>query len=75
MAKIIDLKKTVHELIKGDPDLLGIMQELGFAEITKPGMLNTVGRVMTIPKGALMRNLDLEKIKKELEKRGYQVKE
>ena len=54
MAKIIDLKKTVHELVKEYPEVKEIMLELGFTEITKPAKLQTLGRVMTIPKGAEM---------------------
>ncbi len=73
MAKTIDLTKTVYDLVQEDPDLMGIMQEIGFASITNPTMLHTVGRVMTIPKGATMRGLDLEDIKAELTKRGYTV--
>ena len=54
MAKIIDLKKTVHELVKEYPEVKDIMLDLGFAEITKPAKLQTLGRVMTIPKGTDM---------------------
>ena len=32
-----------------------ILAEIGFVDILKPGMLNTAGRFMTIPKGAAMR--------------------
>lgn len=71
MAKTIDLKKTVHELVQEHPELIEIMVELGFDSITNPAMLRTVGRVMTLPKGATMKGLDLEVIKSELTKRGY----
>ena len=48
------------------------MKELGFESITNPGMLNTVGRVMTISKGAAMRSVPLEKIKEKFEEKGYE---
>lgn len=73
MSKAIDLTKTVYELVQADPEFIKVMEELGFASITNPAMLSTVGRVVTIPKGAAMRNLDLATIKTELTKRGYTV--
>ncbi len=61
--KVLDFKKSLKEIVEEYPEVVDIMEELGFSEIVKPGMINTVGRVMTIPKGALMRGIDLEKIK------------
>jgi hypothetical protein len=51
------------------------MKEIGFEQITKPGMLQTAGRVITIAKGARMRGIGLHKIKQTFEKHGYSVKE
>ena len=31
---------------------MNILSDMGFTDITKPGMLNTVGRFMTLDKGA-----------------------
>lgn len=73
MTKTIDLAKTVYELVQEHPELIEIMRDVGFDSITNPTMLRTVGRVMTIPKGATMRGLDLDAIKVELENRGYTV--
>ncbi len=73
--KMIDLSKTVHELCNQNVDLLEVLGRIGFTDITKPGMLNTVGRFMTLPKGAKAKNIDLEYIKKELIKEGYSVKD
>lgn len=39
------------------------MKDLGFKDITNPVMLNTVGKVMTIKKGAQMKGIDIDKIK------------
>lgn len=71
MEKAIDLKKSVYELVQEYPEFIQVMEELGFTSITNPAMLNTVGRMMTLPKGAAMKGLDLENIKEELKKRGY----
>ena len=75
MEKIIDFQKTVYELCKDDPLVIEMMIELGFEQITKPGMLQTAGRVMTISKGARMRGIDLSDIVQTCEKHGYIVKE
>jgi len=40
MAKKLDLNKTVYELTQEYPELIDIMAELGFTEITKKAMLH-----------------------------------
>ena len=75
MEKIIDFQKTVYELCKDDPIVIEIMKELGFEQITKSGMLQTAGEVMTILKGARMRGIDLSDIVQTFEKHGYTVKQ
>ena len=52
MAKTIDLAKSVYELSKEFPEFVDIMRELGFSEITKPAMLHSVGKLMTVPKSS-----------------------
>lgn len=71
--KKIDFSKTVYELCKEDPQVIEVMKALGFEQITNPASLNTVGRLMTIPKGAAMRGIDLEQVKEEFIKRGYVI--
>lgn len=72
---IIDFNKTVYDLCSENEKVAEILSEIGFKDITKPGMLNTAGRFMTIPKGAKGKNFDLEEIKKEFIKRGFEIKE
>lgn len=71
--KKLDLSKSVFELSKDDPEVIKILAGLGFTEIAKPGMLQSVGRFMTIPKGAAMRNVDLSLIVQTFENNGYTV--
>lgn len=73
LDKIIDLSKSVYELCMNDPEVIDIMKTLGFDNITGKGTLNTVGRVMTIPKGAKMKNIPLQEIIKAFEKEGYTI--
>lgn len=75
MSRTIDFSRSVHDICKEDPQVIEIMKELGFEQITGPASLNTVGRFMTIPKGAVMKGIALEKIKGEFSKKGYSIKE
>ena len=74
MRKTIDLKMTVNELVKAYPEVAEIMKELGFENITDPKMIATVGRFMTIEKGAAMKKIDLDKIKETFKERGFEIK-
>lgn len=71
--KVLDLSKSIHALAAEYPEIITIMSGLGFSDIVKPGMLNTVGRFMTIPKGAKMKGIDLELIKKKFIEEGYEL--
>lgn len=73
MEKQIDLKKSVFELVKTYPELKEVLVELGFKDIVLPGMLETAGRIMTIEKGAKMKQFDIKDIIKKLEDKGYKV--
>lgn len=71
--KKIDLSLTVYELCTKTPEAAEILQNLGFTDITKPGMLQTAGRFMTVLKGAQMKHIDLALIKRAFEECGYEV--
>ncbi len=73
--ELIDFKKTVYELCSENENIAEILSEIGFKDITKPGMINTAGRFMTIPKGAKAKGFNIEEIKKEFIERGYEIKE
>lgn len=73
LDKSIDLSKSVYELCMNDSKVIDIMKTLGFDNITEKGMLNTVGRVMTISKGAKMKGIPLVDIIKVFEEEGYTV--
>jgi hypothetical protein len=54
---ILDLNKTVYSLCEEYPQLVGILQGLGFESIGNPIMMKTAARIMTIPKAAQMKGL------------------
>jgi len=73
MEKILDLKKTVAELVEENPEVKEIMAQIGFKEITNPVALNVMGRIMTIPRGAAVKGIDLAKVIAAFEEHGYTV--
>ena len=73
MEKTLDLKKSVAELVEEYPEVREIMAEVGFKEITNPVALNVMGRIMTIPRGAAVKGIDLAKVIAAFEEHGYTV--
>ena len=73
MDNVIDLSIPVAEVIEKQPEVLDVLVELGFTPLANPVMRNTVGRVVSIKKGASMNGIDLSKIKQTLELNGYEV--
>ena len=71
MSKTIDLSRSVYELATEYPELADIMAELGFTEIKKPAMLHSVGKLMTIPRGAKMKNIPMEQVIAALMEHGF----
>ena len=71
--KTLDLSKSVYELTQEYPEVVEIMASLGFTEITKKAMLLSVGRMMTIPKGAAMKGVAMEKILAAFKEHGFIV--
>ena len=73
MAKKLDLSKTVFELTEQYPELIDIMAKLGFTEITKKPVLHSVGKIMTIPKGAKMKNISMMDVVTTLMANGFEL--
>lgn len=73
--KVLKLKESVYDNVKENPEVSDILRELGFTDIVKPGMINTAGRFMTIPKGASMKGIELEKVKEAFKNKGFEIVE
>ncbi len=73
MSKELDLNKSIYELTQEYPELIEIMAGLGFTEITKKAMLNSVGKLTTIPKGAKMKNISMMYVVTTLMSNGFQL--
>ena len=73
--KTLDLNKSVYELTQEYPEVVDIMAALGFTDITKKAMLLSVGRVMTIPKGAKMKGIPMEQVVAAFREKGFDITE
>jgi hypothetical protein len=72
-GKPLDLSLSVHALCITYPELAQALADIGFVDIVKPGMLQSVGRFMTLPMGARMRKIPLDTIKEKLAEQGFTV--
>ena len=73
MEKILDLNKSVAALVKEYPEVSDIMFTLGFTEVKKPAMLNSVGRIMNLKKGSQMKKIPMEEIVRAFREKGFTV--
>ena len=72
MTKKLDLNKTVFELTQEYPELVDIMVGLGFTEMKKKPMLHSMGKMMTIPKGAKMKKISMIDVVTTLVRNGFE---
>lgn len=75
MQKEISINSSVYELCLTHPEIIDILKGLGFVNITKPGMLQTAGKIMTLPKGCRMMKIPIERVTKTFIEHGFLIKE
>lgn len=73
MTKVIDLKKSVYELVKEYPEVADILAGMGLSEVKKSAVLNSIGKLMTIPKGVKFRKLPLDEVIGKFKSAGFEV--
>lgn len=73
MNKVINADWTISKIINTVNEAQLILKELGFKDITNPIMLNSVGKIMTLRKGALMKKIDLNLIKERFRSHGIDL--
>lgn len=69
--KTLDLHKTVAELVREYPELKAVLADIGFDEITQPMALKIMGRIMTIPRGAIVKGIPMDEVHAGLEAAGF----
>ena len=75
MSKKIDLKRSVYELTTQYPELIEVLASLGLNDIKKKFIRNSVGKLITIPKGAGMHGIDMNTLLSTLKQHGFEVEE
>lgn len=75
MNQKINLNDSVYEICTQYPEVKEILAGLGFRDITKPGVINTAGRMMTLPRGASMKGIALSKVIAALQEKGFEISE
>lgn len=71
--KTIHLKMSVLEMVTLYPELKEILYDLGFTDLIKPGMLQSVGRFMTLEKGSKLKGIPLQSLRDRLEAYGFEL--
>lgn len=73
MKKQVNLNQTVYEIVHEYPEIRDVLAGLGFSEIQNNAMLETAGRIMTLPKGAALKHIDLAGVIQTLKDHGFLV--
>lgn len=71
----IDANEILYDLVRKHPMVKEVMIEIGFVNTVKPGMLQSVGKVMTIKKGSEMKGIEWNKVETIFREHGYLLKE
>ncbi len=75
MNDTIDINLPIIEILRQNPEIIDLLVPLGFEPLTNPAMLNTVGKITSLKRGAKLAGISLEKIVSSLELNGYRVME
>lgn len=71
--KNISINEPVASLVEKYPDLKNILKDIGFSEITNPLALSSLGKIVSIKKGAGIKNIDLDIIREKLQEGGFNL--
>lgn len=69
----INSNTSIFDLVSDYPQIAEIMEELGFKDIVKPGMLQTMGRMMTLEKGARLKKIEWDVIVNKFKAKGFNI--
>lgn len=72
--KEIDSNQTVYQLIQENPDLKGILVDLGFTPLNNERMLQSLGRMMSLKDGMKQVGISEEQLAKALAAANYELK-
>lgn len=72
-TRTISLDESIFNLVNKYPEIKEVLFELGFRDIVKPGMIQTVGKFMNIKKGAASKKMDMDEIVCKLVAHGFDI--
>ena len=73
MEKKIRFDQTVFDICAAYPETAEIMARLGFTSISQPGMLQTLGRFVTLKKGSDLKKISPLSIRTAFEAGGFSI--
>lgn len=73
MAQSIDLRQTVYNLVNENPRLKDILYDLGFTELKKKTMLNSMAKLVTLPKASKVKKIPMDKVITTLKENGFSI--
>lgn len=73
--KTIQQHTSVYELCTTHPELISILMELGFKDLGNPLMLNSMGKIMTLPKASRAKGVAWDVIVSTLTAHGFELVE
>jgi len=71
--KKIDLNKSVYELTEEYPELIDVLQELGFWGVKNPVVRKTLGKITTLSDGCKKQGKDLNEVINRLKEKGFEI--
>jgi len=69
----IHADQSVYEICTKYPEIKSVLAEIGFTQLLNPIQFQTVARVMTLRKGSVLRQIDLQVIQAKLHEHGYEL--
>ena len=69
----INKSDTIFKIVSTHKEIIDLMVELGFKDIIRPGMLKSVGRIMTVELGCSLKKLDLKMVEDAFLEAGYKL--
>jgi hypothetical protein len=73
--KKINLNDTVYTIVKRYPTITDCFIESGFDQIVKHGMIESVGRFMTLKAGIKFKKLNRDKVETIFQSYGYSLED
>ena len=69
----IDVNQSVYDIITAHPEFKTVLLEAGFTQLSEPGILETVGRFMTLQKGILLRGINQDELERIAQRNGFSL--